>query len=56
MGGLPDQTPDELAEEMDFINSLGIMVKPVFISGSRNGDIFAIRNQISSDTDRSTVA
>lgn len=32
MGGLPDQTPDDLAEEMDFINSLGITVKPVFIS------------------------
>jgi radical SAM superfamily enzyme YgiQ (UPF0313 family) len=32
MGGLPNQTPDNLIEEMDFIHSLGVTVKPVFVS------------------------
>jgi hypothetical protein len=32
MAGLQDQTPSEVLEEMDFIGSLGINVKPVFLS------------------------
>jgi hypothetical protein len=32
MGGLPNQTPDDLIDEMDFIHSLGVTVKPVFVS------------------------
>jgi hypothetical protein len=32
MAGLKDQTPSEVLEEMDFIGSLGINVKPVFLS------------------------
>lgn len=32
MAGLKDQTPTEVLEEMDFIGSLGINVKPVFLS------------------------
>ncbi|HEX2959728.1 MAG TPA: B12-binding domain-containing radical SAM protein [Chitinispirillaceae bacterium] len=32
MGGLPRQTPEDLCEEMDFIHSLGVSAKPVFIS------------------------
>lgn len=32
MGGLPDQTPDLMYEDVKFINSLGIKAKPVFIS------------------------
>jgi hypothetical protein len=41
MGGLPDQTPDELSEEMDFINALGVTVKPVFISPVPGTGVFA---------------
>ncbi|HEX3020292.1 MAG TPA: B12-binding domain-containing radical SAM protein [Chitinispirillaceae bacterium] len=32
MGGLKDQTPQQMLAEMDFIGSLGIRTKPVFIS------------------------
>ncbi len=32
MAGLKDQRPQEVMEEMDFIGSLGINVKPVFLS------------------------
>lgn len=32
MGGLPDQTRDDMLEDIDFIGSLGAKVKPVFLS------------------------
>lgn len=32
MGGLRDQKPEQMIEEMDFLGSLGIKVKPVFVS------------------------
>jgi hypothetical protein len=32
MGGLPDQTIEEMRDEMRFIASLAILVKPVFLS------------------------
>lgn len=40
MGGLPQQAPDDLCEEMDFIHSLGVMVKPVFISPVPGTELF----------------
>jgi hypothetical protein len=40
MGGLPQQIPDDLCEEMDFIHSLGVMVKPVFISPVPGTELF----------------
>ncbi len=40
MGGLPRQTPDDLSEEMDFIHSLGVSVKPVFISPVPGTELF----------------
>ncbi len=32
MGGLRDQTPQQMLNEMDYVGSMGIKVKPVFIS------------------------
>jgi hypothetical protein len=32
MGGLPDQLPEEMVEEMEFTVSTGLCVKPVFVS------------------------
>jgi pyruvate-formate lyase-activating enzyme len=32
MGGLPDQLPEEMVEEMEFAASTGLSVKPVFVS------------------------
>lgn len=32
MGGLPEQQPEEMLEELHYVSSLGIKVKPVFIS------------------------
>lgn len=32
MGGLRDQTPQQLLSEMDYVGSMGMKVKPVFIS------------------------
>lgn len=32
MGGLKEQTPEQMLEEMDFVGSLRVKVKPVFIS------------------------
>lgn len=32
MGGLPDQTPKNMMEDIKFIHSLGVKAKPVFIS------------------------
>lgn len=40
MGGLPRQTPDNLCEEMDFIHSLGVSVKPVFVSPVPGTELF----------------
>jgi hypothetical protein len=40
MGGLPKQTPGNLCEEMDFIHSLGVSVKPVFISPVPGTELF----------------
>lgn len=32
MGGLRDQTPQQMLNEMDYVGSMGIKVKPVFVS------------------------
>ena len=32
MAGLPEQTPDDVLDEMEFIGSLDVQVKPVFLS------------------------
>lgn len=40
MGGLPRQTPNDLCEEMNFIHSLGVSVKPVFISPVPGTELF----------------
>jgi radical SAM superfamily enzyme YgiQ (UPF0313 family) len=40
MGGLPRQTPNDLCEEMDYIHSLGVSVKPVFISPVPRTELF----------------
>lgn len=32
MGGLPDQFPEEMVKEMEFVSSTGLIVKPVFVS------------------------
>lgn len=32
MGGLPEQTPDMMYDDIEFIHSLGVKAKPVFIS------------------------
>jgi hypothetical protein len=40
MGGLPQQTPNDLCEEMDYIHSLGVSVKPVFISPVPGTELF----------------
>jgi radical SAM superfamily enzyme YgiQ (UPF0313 family) len=40
MGGLPQQTPDDLCEEMDYIHSMGVSVKPVFISPVPGTELF----------------
>jgi radical SAM superfamily enzyme YgiQ (UPF0313 family) len=32
MAGFPGQSPDDVLDEIDFVSSLGVMVKPVFLS------------------------
>ncbi len=40
MGGLPDQTPQLMFEDIRFINSLGVKAKPVFISPVPNTPLY----------------
>jgi len=41
MAGLPDQTPEMVMQEMDSVASLGVLVKPVFLSPVPHTPLFA---------------
>lgn len=40
MAGLPDQSPQDVIDDMEFVNSLGIQAKPVFLSPVPHTPIF----------------
>lgn len=46
MGGLPDQTPNQMYDDINFISSLGVKAKPVFISPVPGTSIYNYYSEI----------